>query len=320
MSLTSYRAAPPRGPKCIQYSASFRERKLKFDFSRKSRKAKLPGPNQRAFTAELLCAVVDPGADQADLVLRQWLAFVLGRHHAIFERAGNGLNEHAFFAVPRSDYLAIFTPFFDGFEAVEAKFAFLFFFAMAFEAGLLENRFDVLGVGHVGPAGSRGNFAKVDFLIGSEGCCAQQSQSGQKSFGNHISLLFKGRRPFAQCKRAQDPRFRKAGWIGGLIERNIHTATSGGSLDVYLETKSIKRFYYVSFRVPGEYGDAMIHCETREWKFESNYRREQSIRNETFKRWKHDHKGRGEGPKNRNIFSCRRPNRGIEFTHVKYRG
>jgi len=37
----------------------------------------------------------------------------------------------------------------------------------------------------------------------------------------------------------------------GTIDRNIHTATSDGTLDLYLEAKSAKGFYYVTFRVPG---------------------------------------------------------------------
>ncbi|HVY70706.1 MAG TPA: hypothetical protein VHH73_12320, partial [Verrucomicrobiae bacterium] len=37
----------------------------------------------------------------------------------------------------------------------------------------------------------------------------------------------------------------------GTIDRNIHTVTAEGSLKLYLEAKSAKGFYYVSFRVPG---------------------------------------------------------------------
>ena len=37
----------------------------------------------------------------------------------------------------------------------------------------------------------------------------------------------------------------------GTIDRNIHTATTDGTLDYYVEAKSGKGFYYVSFRVPG---------------------------------------------------------------------
>jgi protocatechuate 3,4-dioxygenase beta subunit len=37
----------------------------------------------------------------------------------------------------------------------------------------------------------------------------------------------------------------------GPIDRNIYTATSDGTVDLYLEAKSVKGFYYVSFRVPG---------------------------------------------------------------------
>jgi len=37
----------------------------------------------------------------------------------------------------------------------------------------------------------------------------------------------------------------------GTIDRSIYTATSDGTLNLYLEAKSAKGFYYVSFRVPG---------------------------------------------------------------------
>jgi protocatechuate 3,4-dioxygenase beta subunit len=37
----------------------------------------------------------------------------------------------------------------------------------------------------------------------------------------------------------------------GTIDRNKYTATSNGTLSLYVEAKSAKGFYYVSFRVPG---------------------------------------------------------------------
>src|SRR5215468_9581073 len=37
----------------------------------------------------------------------------------------------------------------------------------------------------------------------------------------------------------------------GTIDRNIYTATSEGTLNLYLEAKAAKGFYYISFRVPG---------------------------------------------------------------------
>jgi len=37
----------------------------------------------------------------------------------------------------------------------------------------------------------------------------------------------------------------------GTINRNIYTATSDGTIDLYVEANSAKGFYYVSFRVPG---------------------------------------------------------------------
>jgi protocatechuate 3,4-dioxygenase, beta subunit len=37
----------------------------------------------------------------------------------------------------------------------------------------------------------------------------------------------------------------------GTIDRSIHTATADGSLDIYIEARSNRGFYYVAFRVPG---------------------------------------------------------------------
>jgi len=37
----------------------------------------------------------------------------------------------------------------------------------------------------------------------------------------------------------------------GAIDRNIYTAPSSGTLNLYVERKAAKDFYYVSFRMPG---------------------------------------------------------------------
>ena len=37
----------------------------------------------------------------------------------------------------------------------------------------------------------------------------------------------------------------------GAMDRNIHAATAEGTMDLYVEAKSSKGFYYVAFRVPG---------------------------------------------------------------------
>ena len=37
----------------------------------------------------------------------------------------------------------------------------------------------------------------------------------------------------------------------GTIDRNKHTATADGSLNLYVERKAERGFYFVSFRVPG---------------------------------------------------------------------
>lgn len=37
----------------------------------------------------------------------------------------------------------------------------------------------------------------------------------------------------------------------GGVDRNIYTATADGSLDIYLDEKALRGFYFVSFRFPG---------------------------------------------------------------------
>jgi protocatechuate 3,4-dioxygenase, beta subunit len=37
----------------------------------------------------------------------------------------------------------------------------------------------------------------------------------------------------------------------GAIDRNIYTATAERALDIYVEAKAVKGFYFFSFRVPG---------------------------------------------------------------------
>ena len=37
----------------------------------------------------------------------------------------------------------------------------------------------------------------------------------------------------------------------GAFDRHKHSATSDGSLDLYVKAKTVKRLYKVSFRVPG---------------------------------------------------------------------
>ncbi|MCC7376887.1 MAG: hypothetical protein IT581_19670 [Verrucomicrobiales bacterium] len=38
---------------------------------------------------------------------------------------------------------------------------------------------------------------------------------------------------------------------GASVDRHKHTATADGTLDLFVEQKAIKGFYYVAFRVPG---------------------------------------------------------------------
>ncbi len=38
---------------------------------------------------------------------------------------------------------------------------------------------------------------------------------------------------------------------GGTVDRNIHTATAEGALDLFVDAAATRGFYFVSYRVPG---------------------------------------------------------------------
>lgn len=56
-----------------------------------------------------------------------------------------------------------------------------------------------------------------------------------------------------------NPTFADLGWRAlpfaltetGTLDRHIHTATSEGTLDLYVAASAVKGFYYVSYRIPG---------------------------------------------------------------------
>lgn len=110
----------------------------------------------------LFCALVDPGADQADFFFGEGFTLVFGRHVFVFvEDARDAVDEVAFFAFADAQDVAVFTAFFGRGQAVEAEFGFLFFGAVAFEAGFFEDRFDIGVVGEAGFAGGRRKFRDV---------------------------------------------------------------------------------------------------------------------------------------------------------------
>ena len=87
--------------------------------------------------------LVDPGADEADLFVGQFLdaEFVFRRGHEIVfvAEVGDVEDEHALLAFAGLDGFAVLATFENAFEAVEAEFTFGFLRAVTFDAGIVEN-------------------------------------------------------------------------------------------------------------------------------------------------------------------------------------
>ena len=113
----------------------------------------------------LFCALVDPGADEADLVVGQFLEaeFVFRRGHEIIFVAemSDVEDHHALGAFAGFDDFAVLAAFQGAFETVEAQLGFGLLFAVAFDAGGIKDGFDVGGVGDAGFGGGSGKFAGV---------------------------------------------------------------------------------------------------------------------------------------------------------------
>src|SRR5262245_56391792 len=90
----------------------------------------------------LFCALVDPGADEGDLVFGQGFAFVFGRHVQVFvEDSRDAVDKRAFFAFAGLKNRSVFAALLDGSQAVNAELGFLFFGAVTFEAaGFFKDR------------------------------------------------------------------------------------------------------------------------------------------------------------------------------------
>src|ERR1051326_2871654 len=97
----------------------------------------------------LLCALIDPCANQADLRLAQRLAFI-GRRHPIvlITNAGYVMDQHAFGAVARFDDFSIFPAFEHGLKAIDPELGFLFLLTVALEAGFLKYGFNIFVEGN----------------------------------------------------------------------------------------------------------------------------------------------------------------------------
>ena len=104
----------------------------------------------RNLSVGLFGTLINPGADQADLVLCERITFVDRRHPIIFvANTGYVMDEGALGAIAGFDHLAVFASLESSGEAVQAQLGFLFIRSMALEARLFENRLDVLGIGHI---------------------------------------------------------------------------------------------------------------------------------------------------------------------------
>src|SRR6476469_6473172 len=115
---------------------------------------------------ELFGALIDPGADEGDLVLGEGVAFAFGRHVFIFvQDAGDAVDQAALFAFASGKDVAIFAAFFHGGQAVDAEFGFLFFRPVTFKTGLFEDRLDIRVEGEAGFGGGRREL--FDIWIGS---------------------------------------------------------------------------------------------------------------------------------------------------------
>lgn len=106
----------------------------------------------------------DPIADQVGLSLGEGFPFI-GHDIVVIFRENDTAIEVAFFEVARDDGLDIAGAFEDGLFLIEPEFAFLFFRTVAFDAGFLENRDDILD--------------EIDFIIRAQRECAEGQQADE---------------------------------------------------------------------------------------------------------------------------------------------
>jgi hypothetical protein len=128
---------------------------------------------------KLLRALVDPGADQCDLLFGQGIAFAFRGHVFVFvQEVGDAVDEPALLAFADGEDVAVFTAFFGGGDTVEAEFGFLFFRTVTFEARFFEDRLDVFVVGDVGLGRRGGKFFNVGISrVG--GDCRREGEAQQ---------------------------------------------------------------------------------------------------------------------------------------------
>jgi len=120
----------------------------------------------------LFCALIDPGADNADLFRGEFGVFLLvfGRGHEVVFVAEEGDvgDEEAVGAFAGLENFAVDAAFERAGEGVEAQLAFGFQFAVAINTGFFEKRFDVFVERQAFFIGRRREFADVDVGGGRE--------------------------------------------------------------------------------------------------------------------------------------------------------
>src|SRR6266446_4681069 len=97
----------------------------------------LTRPHVCRFRASLR-SLIDPGADQSDLLFGQWrdFVFVIRRWHVVIFVADvrDIVDQHALGAVAGFDDFAVLPAFESGFETVQPELAFLFVWPVAIDA------------------------------------------------------------------------------------------------------------------------------------------------------------------------------------------
>lgn len=109
----------------------------------------------------LLCSLIDPSADKANLLFGQRIPFAFRRHGVVFHQSRHTVNERALRAILGNHIRAILAAFQSCRQRVETQFALLLFGTMAFEAGFFKDGLDVLREGHSFFLGGGWNLAEV---------------------------------------------------------------------------------------------------------------------------------------------------------------
>jgi hypothetical protein len=132
---------------------------------------------------QLLRALIDPGTDQADLVVREFRgAFALGHEGIRVTDMGDGQNEIAMGAVANRNHFAIPSAFQCASQSIERQTGPGFLaIGMAFIARSIKDRLDVGIEGHALLGGGDRQFSVIG--SGRESKTERDSQGGEGGFG-----------------------------------------------------------------------------------------------------------------------------------------